>query len=183
MSHGDEALELPSGFELTAKTSHAVAGIQNVAQKWYAVQFHPEVHHTRNGTEILRNFVFRICGAEAIVDAAALYRLDDRAGEASGGQRARDLRAFGWRGFVGCGGAGGSRAARCEREVAADLHLREQRCAAQERVRESAADTARQAGPAPRCSRRYGSLSGQAQGRERSGEEAKNYRQRIHRGV
>ena len=64
MSHGDEALELPGGFELTAKTSHAVAGIQNVAKKWYAVQFHPEVHHTQNGTEILRNFVFQICGAK-----------------------------------------------------------------------------------------------------------------------
>jgi GMP synthase (glutamine-hydrolysing) len=64
MSHGDEALELPPGFELTAKTAHAVAGIQNVAKKWYAVQFHAEVHHTRNGTEILRNFVFQICGAK-----------------------------------------------------------------------------------------------------------------------
>jgi GMP synthase (glutamine-hydrolysing) len=64
MSHGDEALELPPGFELTAKTSHAVAGIQNVAKKWFAVQFHPEVRHTRNGTEILRNFVFNICGAQ-----------------------------------------------------------------------------------------------------------------------
>ena len=64
MSHGDEALELPSGFELTAKTAHAVAGIQNVAKKWFAVQFHPEVHHTRNGTEILRNFIFQICGAK-----------------------------------------------------------------------------------------------------------------------
>ena len=64
MSHGDEALELPPGFELTAKTSHAVAGIQNVGKKWFAVQFHPEVHHTRNGTEILRNFVFHICGAK-----------------------------------------------------------------------------------------------------------------------
>jgi GMP synthase (glutamine-hydrolysing) len=64
MSHGDEALELPPGFELTAKTSQAVAGIQNVAKKWFAVQFHPEVHHTRNGTEILRNFVFKICGAK-----------------------------------------------------------------------------------------------------------------------
>ncbi len=64
MSHGDEALELPPGFELTAKTTHAVAGIQNVAKKWFAVQFHPEVHHTRNGTEILRNFVFQICGAK-----------------------------------------------------------------------------------------------------------------------
>ncbi len=64
MSHGDEALELPPGFELTARTSHAVAGIQNVAKKWFAVQFHPEVHHTRNGTEMLRNFVFQICGAK-----------------------------------------------------------------------------------------------------------------------
>src|SRR6202166_3536302 len=64
MSHGDEALELPPGFELTAKTSHAVAAIQNVAKYWYAVQFHPEVHHTRSGTEILRNFIFQICGAK-----------------------------------------------------------------------------------------------------------------------
>jgi GMP synthase (glutamine-hydrolysing) len=66
MSHGDEALELPAGFELTAKTSHAVAGIQNVAKRWFAVQFHPEVHHTRNGTEVLRNFIFRICGAKPL---------------------------------------------------------------------------------------------------------------------
>jgi len=64
MSHGDEALELPPGFELTARTSHAVAAIQNVAKNWYAVQFHPEVHHTRSGTEILRNFIFQICGAK-----------------------------------------------------------------------------------------------------------------------
>jgi len=64
MSHGDEALELPPGFELTAKTAHAVAAVQNVAKKWFAVQFHPEVHHTRQGTEILKNFIFRICGAK-----------------------------------------------------------------------------------------------------------------------
>ncbi len=64
MSHGDEALELPPGFELMAKTHYAVAGIQNVAKKWYAVQFHPEVHHTPQGTQMLRNFVFQICGAK-----------------------------------------------------------------------------------------------------------------------
>jgi GMP synthase (glutamine-hydrolysing) len=64
MSHGDEALELPAGFELMAKTHHAVAGIQNIAKKWYAVQFHPEVHHTPQGTQILKNFVFQICGAK-----------------------------------------------------------------------------------------------------------------------
>jgi GMP synthase (glutamine-hydrolysing) len=64
MSHGDEAMELPPGFELMAKTHYAVAGIQNIAKKWYAVQFHPEVHHTPQGTQILRNFVFQICGAK-----------------------------------------------------------------------------------------------------------------------
>ena len=63
MSHGDEAMELPPGFGLTAKTAHAVAGIQYREKRWFAVQFHPEVHHTRHGTEILRNFVFEICGA------------------------------------------------------------------------------------------------------------------------
>jgi GMP synthase (glutamine-hydrolysing) len=64
MSHGDEAMELPPGFELIGRTSNAVAAIQNPAQKFYAVQFHPEVHHTPRGTEILRNFVFDVCGLE-----------------------------------------------------------------------------------------------------------------------
>jgi GMP synthase (glutamine-hydrolysing) len=64
MSHGDEALELPPGFELMAKTQSAVAGIQNTEKRWYAVQFHPEVHHTPQGAQILKNFVFQICGAK-----------------------------------------------------------------------------------------------------------------------
>lgn len=61
MSHGDEALELPEGFQLTAKTSNAVAGIANESRRIWAVQFHPEVHHTRQGKELMRNFLFRIC--------------------------------------------------------------------------------------------------------------------------
>ncbi|MGA9957506.1 MAG: glutamine-hydrolyzing GMP synthase, partial [Acidobacteriaceae bacterium] len=61
MSHGDEALQLPEGFQLTAKTSNAVAGIANESRRIWAVQFHPEVHHTRQGKELLRNFLFGIC--------------------------------------------------------------------------------------------------------------------------
>ncbi|HEY0797013.1 MAG TPA: glutamine-hydrolyzing GMP synthase [Acidisarcina sp.] len=63
MSHGDEALELPAGFHLTAKSANAVAGIVDPERRIWAVQFHPEVHHTNFGTELLRNFVFQICRA------------------------------------------------------------------------------------------------------------------------
>jgi len=63
MSHGDEALELPAGFHRTAVTSNALAGIANEDRKIWAVQFHPEVHHTPLGPQLIRNFVFGICGA------------------------------------------------------------------------------------------------------------------------
>ena len=64
MSHGDEAVELPAGFQLTAKSPNAVAAIENADQKMWAVQFHPEVHHTPLGRDILRNFALNICGAK-----------------------------------------------------------------------------------------------------------------------
>jgi GMP synthase (glutamine-hydrolysing) len=64
MSHGDEALELPPGFSLTARTANAVAGMANPARNMWAIQFHPEVRHTPKGTELLRNFLFRICHAQ-----------------------------------------------------------------------------------------------------------------------
>jgi GMP synthase (glutamine-hydrolysing) len=65
MSHGDHAAELPPGFELVAETENAVAGIANEEKRIWAVQFHPEVAHTRQGMELLRNFVIGLCGAEA----------------------------------------------------------------------------------------------------------------------
>jgi len=65
MSHGDKAETLPEGFVLTAETDHAVAGIANEARQMWAVQFHPEVVHSRQGTELLQNFVLGICGAKA----------------------------------------------------------------------------------------------------------------------
>src|ERR1700724_393787 len=64
MSHGDEAEELPPVFRLTAKTPNAVAAIENAARKMWAVQFHPEVHHTPLGADILRNFALNICAAK-----------------------------------------------------------------------------------------------------------------------
>ena len=64
MSHGDSAEALPEGFHLTAKTSNAVAGIANPARNIWAVQFHPEVHHTKHGSELIKNFLFNICKAK-----------------------------------------------------------------------------------------------------------------------
>ena len=64
MSHADEAKELAAGFKLVATSPSAVAGIENLERRMWAVQFHPEVHHTKMGTELLRNFVFEICGAK-----------------------------------------------------------------------------------------------------------------------
>ena len=56
MSHGDEALELPAGFRRIAVTSNALAGIANEERGIWAVQFHPEVHHTPLGSQLIRNF-------------------------------------------------------------------------------------------------------------------------------
>jgi len=64
MSHGDEAEQLPAGFSLTAKSPSAVAAIENPGRRFWAVQFHPEVHHTPLGKDILRNFALNICGAK-----------------------------------------------------------------------------------------------------------------------
>ena len=63
MSHGDSAEELPPGFHLTAETSNAVAGIADPSRNIWAVQFHPEVHHTKHGSALLSNFLFNICKA------------------------------------------------------------------------------------------------------------------------
>jgi GMP synthase (glutamine-hydrolysing) len=63
MSHGDHAESLAPGFRVTARTSNAIAGIADEARKMWAVQFHPEVAHTKQGMELLRNFAVDICRA------------------------------------------------------------------------------------------------------------------------
>jgi GMP synthase (glutamine-hydrolysing) len=63
MSHGDHLTAIPPGFEVIGHTGNApICAIRNAARKIYGVQFHPEVVHTPGGKEVLRNFLYRICG-------------------------------------------------------------------------------------------------------------------------
>src|SRR5215467_9182285 len=61
MSHGDRILEPPPGFAVTGRTQNTIAAMENTARKVFGVQFHPEVTHTENGSELLRRFVFDVC--------------------------------------------------------------------------------------------------------------------------
>jgi GMP synthase (glutamine-hydrolysing) len=70
-SHGDHVRALPEGFQVTGKTSNAIAAAENPQRKIFTVEFHPEVKHTERGTEILRNFLFKVCKAEAKWSGAA----------------------------------------------------------------------------------------------------------------
>ena len=66
MSHNNQAEILPKGFVAIGHTDTcANAAIANDEQKIYGVQFHPEVNHTKEGTQILKNFLINICGARA----------------------------------------------------------------------------------------------------------------------
>jgi GMP synthase (glutamine-hydrolysing) len=63
MSHGDKVTELPPGFKLMASTGACpIAGMADEERRFYGVQFHPEVTHTRQGTRLLQRFVREICG-------------------------------------------------------------------------------------------------------------------------
>ncbi len=65
MSHGDLVTQLPEGFETIATSpSCPITAMQDVERKFYGVQFHPEVRHSVYGNDILRHFVFDICGAK-----------------------------------------------------------------------------------------------------------------------
>jgi GMP synthase (glutamine-hydrolysing) len=65
MSHGDEAEQIPDGFKVIGHTESAkAAAIASEEKSIYGIQFHPEVVHTEQGTEILKNFVLKVCGAK-----------------------------------------------------------------------------------------------------------------------
>jgi len=64
MSHGDKVTERPPGFKLMASTASCpIAGMADEARRFYGLQFHPEVTHTKQGRAMLERFVLGICGA------------------------------------------------------------------------------------------------------------------------
>ncbi len=65
MSHGDSVTETPAGFEVTATTANTpVAAIADNDRRLHGLQFHPEVAHTVRGKQMLKNFLFEICGCK-----------------------------------------------------------------------------------------------------------------------
>ncbi len=72
MSHGDTVTRLPAGFKRIAHTLNTpIAAMADPAATKFGVQFHPEVMHTQKGTEILKNFLFKVCGCRGDWSAAA----------------------------------------------------------------------------------------------------------------
>ncbi len=67
MSHGDHVSRVPPGFAITARTDRIpVAAMADAARRWFGVQFHPEVTHTRQGEALLRRFVVEVCGCRTL---------------------------------------------------------------------------------------------------------------------
>lgn len=67
MSHGDRVITMPEGFNAIAGTSSApISAMEDPERRYYGLQFHPEVTHTRQGQRILTRFVREICGCEAL---------------------------------------------------------------------------------------------------------------------
>jgi GMP synthase (glutamine-hydrolysing) len=63
MSHGDRIERLPSGFAVVAQTDNSpIAAMAHPGRRLFGLQFHPEVIHTPHGGDIIRNFVYRVCG-------------------------------------------------------------------------------------------------------------------------
>ena len=71
MSHGDRVTEVPNGFSITARTeSVPIIAMADESRRWYGVQFHPEVTHTKSGEAMLRRFAVDICGCATLWTAA-----------------------------------------------------------------------------------------------------------------
>ena len=88
MSHGDSVIKPPTGFVVSAQSDNSTsAAIADPQRKLYGLQFHPEVAHTEEGTKILHNFLFRICGCRGEWTMAsfveeAVQRIREQVGQA-----------------------------------------------------------------------------------------------------
>jgi GMP synthase (glutamine-hydrolysing) len=77
MSHGDHVAKAPPGFLITGCTDRIpVAVMENEQKRWYGVQFHPEVTHTKQGGALLKRFITEICGCATLWTAANI--IDDQ---------------------------------------------------------------------------------------------------------
>ena len=77
MSHGDQVTELPPGFKCIASTENCpLAGMADEERRFYGLQFHPEVTHTRQGLRIISRFVQDICGCDSLWTAQNI--IEDR---------------------------------------------------------------------------------------------------------
>ncbi|HEY2933194.1 MAG TPA: glutamine-hydrolyzing GMP synthase [Acidobacteriota bacterium] len=65
MSHGDHVESLPPGYDVLAQTGDIISAAQHRERPLYGIQFHPEVVHSENGAQILRNFLFKVCTCTA----------------------------------------------------------------------------------------------------------------------
>lgn len=75
MSHGDALTKLPKGFERIGHSRNSpICAIHNKEKKIYGVQFHPEVVHTAEGKELLKNFVFKICACSGGWNAGSIIQ-------------------------------------------------------------------------------------------------------------
>jgi GMP synthase (glutamine-hydrolysing) len=70
MSHGDSILKLPNDFSITSKSKNGIiSSYENKKLELYGLQFHPEVHHTDFGKNILNNFIFKVCKVKNLFEA------------------------------------------------------------------------------------------------------------------
>ncbi|OGH22778.1 MAG: hypothetical protein A3F31_00685 [Candidatus Levybacteria bacterium RIFCSPHIGHO2_12_FULL_38_12] len=84
MSHGDEIFKLPKGFEVIGRTEHVpFAFVQNTKKNIYGILFHPEVEHTENGRELLKNFVV-LCKLQTSSHTINIGELEDQIKHAVG---------------------------------------------------------------------------------------------------
>ena len=86
MSHGDEISEAPPGFSSLAYTDNAPVAVLGNERGIIGLQFHPEVSHTPNGADILKNFLYEVCGCKGTwTPASFITEATDRIRDQVGG--------------------------------------------------------------------------------------------------